>query len=240
MTAQERHDAIRRIARDKSLSDAEALRQIAQITKEGGEKLLKRHIKELTRKQNSSKPASEITDRAKRYRAQLRIPAGPKRCTFCGSRKNIDVDHITGSESDEEPENLMPLCRSCNVRKGLVQARHMIGVRTVQFNPHPRISFRGFQNAAAVLLGIRKGNVAHATAVIRSTPPAKRAEYSARMAKNPGPPDFKQYVRAVVIHQRGSHDEGGKIIHATPPALRSEYARQIADIKAGRRGEVPF
>ena len=32
MTAQERHDAIKKICRDETLSDAEALRQIAQLT----------------------------------------------------------------------------------------------------------------------------------------------------------------------------------------------------------------
>jgi hypothetical protein len=32
MTAQQRHDLIKRIARDKTISDAEALRRIAEIT----------------------------------------------------------------------------------------------------------------------------------------------------------------------------------------------------------------
>jgi hypothetical protein len=181
-----------------------------------------------------------ITDRAKRYRAN-RIPLpGPRRCTFCASKKNIDVDHISGDESDGEIENLMYLCRRCNARKAITQARNRIGVRTAQFNPQPAPSFREFQHAAAVLLGLRRGDAAHATALIRATPPAKRAEFAARIARNPGPPDFKQYVHGVTMHQRGAHDEGGKIIHATPPELRSEYARQIAGIKARRRGEVPF
>lgn len=186
------------------------------------------------------KPASQITDRAKRYRATRNSPPGRKLCNFCASKKNIDVDHITGDESDGEPQNLMYLCRSCNALKGVTQARNRIGVRTMQFNPAPKTSFREFQHAAAVLLGIRRGSAADATAQLRATPPAKRAEYAERIERNPGPPDFRAYVQGVVEHQRGAHDKGGKIIHATPPALRSEYARQIASIKRARRGEVPF
>lgn len=182
---------------------------------------------------------ANVTDRAKRQRAnRIRLP-GRRICNFCGRRKNIDVDHITGNESEGEAENLIYLCRSCNVTKGIIQARNRIGVRTRQYNPQPRSSFRDFRNAARVLQGMRTGDAAHATAVIRATPPEKRAEYAEQLARNPAP-DFKQYVRAVVIHQRGVHDEGGRIIHATPPQLRSQYAREIASIKAGRRGEVPF
>lgn len=178
-----------------------------------------------------------VTDRAKRYRAQKNQPPGPRVCNFCGSRKNVDVDHITGNEADGEPEDLIYLCRSCNVSKGVVQARNRIGVRTMQFNPRKIPSFTEFQNSAAILVGVRKGDAAKATATIRATPPGKRAEYAQRAAKNP-PPDFRQYVRGVVMHQRGAHDEGGTIIHATPPALRSEYAREIAALKASRRGKM--
>jgi hypothetical protein len=35
MTAQQRHDLIKRIARDKTISDADALRRIAEITTPG-------------------------------------------------------------------------------------------------------------------------------------------------------------------------------------------------------------
>jgi hypothetical protein len=50
------------------------------------------------------------------------------------------------------------------------------------------------------------------------------------------PVTFAQYGRAVALHRRGAHDEGGAIIHATPPALRSKYAAKIARIKKQRRG----
>lgn len=178
-----------------------------------------------------------VTDRAKRYRAQKNRPPGPRLCNFCSSRKNVDIDHISGNEAEGEIENLIYLCRSCNVSKGVTQARNKIGVRTAQFNPQKAANFSQFKNFAAILVGKKKGNAAKATAAIRATPPRKREEYALRIAKNP-PPDFKQYVRGVVMHQRGAHDEGGTIIHATPPALRSEYAREIAALKASRRGKM--
>ncbi len=203
------------------------------------------------------KPASQITDRAKRYRAQRNHPPGPKRCNFCGSRKNIDIDHITGNEADEEADNLMYLCRTCNASKAVQQARNRIGVRTRQYNPQRVPSLAQFRRHAAVLLGLAPGDVATSTAAIRATPPATRAQY----ANNPsfhvkhhgrGPdnmenpvPTFQQYGFALGIHRRKAHDEGGSIIHATPPAVRSRYAKRIASIKRQRgtdqrRGDVPF
>jgi hypothetical protein len=189
------------------------------------------------------KPAAEISDRAKRYRANRQPPAGPKRCTFCGHRKNVGIDHITGDERDGEPENLMYLCKSCNTHKGIMQARNRVGIRTRQYNPHRRPTFSQFRNASLVLLGIEPGNVAEATATVRETSPLQRISFADRIEReNPAPqvPTFGQYAHGVAMHQRGQKDEGGKVIHATPPAIRSEYARRIAAIKRGRRSEVPF
>jgi hypothetical protein len=187
------------------------------------------------------KPASQITDRAKRYRANRNPPPGPKRCNFCASRQNVDIDHVTGDETDEAPENLMYLCRPCNTRKGITQARNRIGMRTRQYNPEKRHSFTQFVHDARVLLGLTPGDVGEATEAVRATPPEKRAEYAAKIeAANPAP-TYAQYVHGVSIHQRGAHDEGGAIIHATPPELRSRYAQQIARTKRQRRGgAVPF
>lgn len=57
-------------------------------------------------------------------------------------------------------------------------------------------------------------------------------------------PSYAQYARAVSIHVRGEHDEGGAVIHATPPSVRADYARRIASEKrkrgTDRRSEVPF
>lgn len=133
------------------------------------------------------KPVHQITDRAKRYRANRTPPPGPRRCNFCGSRRNVDVDHIYGDEADDDPENKMYLCRPCNTRKGITQARNRIGVRTNQYNPARRIpSFAQFRHSAAVLLGVESGDAGEATAIIRATPPAKRVEYGDKIeAENP-------------------------------------------------------
>lgn len=175
-----------------------------------------------------------ITDRAKRYRAQKTKPNGPKRCNFCGSRKNVDIDHVSGDESDMETENLMWLCRACNTTKGIIQARNRVGVRTLQYNPEPRPTLAKFKHAAAILLGRIKGDVAAATAYVRGILPEKRAEFSAKMADENPAPTFGQYSHGVSIHRRGARDEGGEIIHATPAALRTRYAKKIAAIKKER------
>ncbi len=124
-----------------------------------------------------------LTDRAKRYRAQRNRPPGPKRCNFCTSRRNVDIDHITGDESDGAPENLMWLCRPCNATKAFHQARNKIGVRTRQYNPEGRPTLAKFKHAASILLGRIKGSVSAATAYIRGTPPEKRAEFAEKMAE---------------------------------------------------------
>lgn len=134
------------------------------------------------------KPAHQITDRAKRYRANRNPPPGPRRCNFCVSRKNIDVDHVTGDEADEAPENLMYLCRRCNTAKGITQARNRIGVRTRQFNPHiiKIPTFAEFKHSAAVLLGVEAGDVGRATDTVRAIPPERRTAYADKIeAANP-------------------------------------------------------
>lgn len=183
------------------------------------------------------KPASAITDRAKRYRAnRVQLP-GKKLCNFCGAKRNIDIDHVTGDETDGELKNLIRLCRSCNTRKGVVQARNKIGVRTRQYNPWKVPTFTQFKQHVRVLLGIDKGDAGKATAAIYATPPDTRANYAERIERNraKNPPTFGQYAHAVSIHRRGARDEGGAIIHATPKNLRHRYAMKIAKIKRDRR-----
>lgn len=96
----------------------------------------------------------QITDRAKRYRANRNPPPGRKICNFCGRRKNIDVDHVTGNESDDTPANKIFLCRSCNTRKGITQARNRIGVRTRQYNPVEAADLRAVQTRRGDPTGI--------------------------------------------------------------------------------------
>src|ERR1035441_8994377 len=61
----------------------------------------------------SLKPVNDITDRAKRYRAQNAVK-GPKKCVVCGAGGKLDVMHLSGDESDGEPKNLGYGCRRCN------------------------------------------------------------------------------------------------------------------------------
>lgn len=191
-------------------------------------------------KGDSMKPAHQITDRAKRYRANRNPPPGRKICNFCAGRRNVDIDHVTGDETDDSPENKIFLCRPCNTRKGITQARNHIGVRTRQYNPARVPTFAQFGSAAAVLLGLAHGSAAAATELVKATPPEKRATYAEQIeAKNPFP-TYAQYAHGVSIHTRHAHDEGGAIIHATPPELRHQYAQQIARTKRQKRGTVPF
>lgn len=44
---------------------------------------------------------------------------------------------------------------------------------------------------------------------------------------NPGAETLAEYTEAVLDHQRGAHDEGGRIIHETPKARRRTYAEEI-------------
>ena len=131
------------------------------------------------------KPAREITDRAKRYRANRNPPPGRRICNFC-ARRPVDIDHVNGNEADDSPANKIFLCRPCNTQKGVVQARNRIGVRTRQYNPWKMPTFAQFKEGAAILLGFAPGNVAHATELVRQTPPEKRAEYAEKIeAANP-------------------------------------------------------
>ncbi len=76
------------------------------------------------------------TDRAKRYAANRNVADDPKKgCLFCGSKRFLTVDHLSGDETDGTPANLAYLCKSCNTRKGATFAKAGIGRRTAQYNP---------------------------------------------------------------------------------------------------------
>jgi hypothetical protein len=186
------------------------------------------------------KPAHAITDRAKRYRANRNPPPGPRRCNFCASRRNIDIDHVTGDESDDSPQNKMYLCRPCNTAKGIVQARNRIGARTRQYNPIKVPTFAEFKHHAAVLLGVAPGDAARSTAAIRATPPEKRTEYADKIeAANP----FKseaQRRKFFAMAERGeiSHATLEKFIRGNPAApTYAQYGFAVASHKRGARDE---
>lgn len=255
------------------------------------------------------RPVHLITDRAKRYRAHKANPPGPKRCGFCGAKNPRDIDHLDGDEGNGARRNLMRLCRSCNVRKGITQARAGAGRRTRQYNPQRAPTFSEYVDAVLVLRGDDPGDVVRAAQILQATSDAARTDYVGRIVANPlfapqtgfratkfkgvrygleidvtgrgrweegpiyrtraeaeregrkiekrdgfpyrvkatrdarNPGDrttYAEYARAVSIHRRGAHDEGGAIIHATPKELRSKYARRFAASKRKRSSEVPF
>ena len=124
-----------------------------------------------------------LTDRAKRYRAQhpaVRPPA-PKQCGFCGSRQNVGVHHVSGDESEGSADNLMWACKSCNAKIAHLMKSEGIGARTVQFNPRGRSrSLDDYAAAIKIMRGEFEGDVSKALSVIRSTSPAQRSAYTAR------------------------------------------------------------
>jgi len=139
------------------------------------------------------KPVSSITDRAKRYRANQPTckPGGPRRCSYCPSRKNVEVHHVDGNESNGLRSNLAWACRSCNTAIGKAHTAAGIGKRTRQMNPPPDFK----QYAWAIGMICRKRDeergvcsrsddpmVKEAVEMIRATPGALRRKYAAQAA----------------------------------------------------------
>src|SRR5579862_3498876 len=85
------------------------------------------------------KPVSEITDRAKRYRANRVRPIGPKVCAY-RHRSNpckgpLGVNHKDGNESNTKRANLNWACKRHNAQLALWHKATGRGVRTRQYNP---------------------------------------------------------------------------------------------------------
>jgi hypothetical protein len=123
---------------------------------------------------------ANVTDRALRYRANSEPPEGPKRCCMCGGRQNVEVEHIDGREENNQPENKMWACRSCNTKKGMLFARLGIGRRTAQYNPAGGAKSLG-QWMLAVLSAKGESDamsVRDAVAMIRDTPQSRRSRFA--------------------------------------------------------------
>jgi hypothetical protein len=125
--------------------------------------------------------ARRVTDRALRYRANANPPPGPRICALCGSRRNVEVGHVNGNETDNSPRNHVWTCRSCNVRCGNVLRRAGIGRLTRQYNP----ASEGAPNLGAWMNAVMsmKGDggtmpVSEAVAMIRATPPDERSRFA--------------------------------------------------------------
>jgi hypothetical protein len=85
-----------------------------------------------------SNPRLEVTDRAFRYRANATPPPGPKLCAFCGTNRKLQVGHVDGHEENNEPENKIWTCRSCNMLHANTLRAAGIGRLTRQYNPAAR------------------------------------------------------------------------------------------------------
>ena len=125
------------------------------------------------------KPAHQITDRAKRYRANAPeccppLPAGVR---LCGSTRFVVVDHIDGDESNGAPENLRWLCKSCNTRLGIALARAGIGKRTRQYNPGART----LAQYTEAVLQHKRGRHDAGGKIIHETPKERRLEFAAEI-----------------------------------------------------------
>ena len=161
------------------------------------------------------KPVDQITDRAKRYRANRpeNRPNGPKVCAYCGSKRNVVIDHKDGNESNGRRSNLAWACKSCNTKKGIAFARAGRGVRTRQYNPAKKKGGGGLASLSKSWGG-----------------PWSVDQYALALRIYRGAAGDEKWAR--------------QVIRETPPALRSEFSRRAwSDRKrrgGGRRDEVPF
>ena len=201
------------------------------------------------------KPASQITDRAKRYRANVvhkkrkrcedRLPSG----TLCGSRRNLGVGHRDGDESNNRPSNLFTQCKSCNGLQAAADKKAGRGVRTRQYNP-ARLSdaavdayispYRQHAHGSKYkFVSQVNGGALSLHRTLESARRNVRRILAKRSKRNPGATNLAQYVQAAVDHTRGAHDEGGRVLHETPKSKRREFAREIA-FRKGYRNPRPF
>jgi hypothetical protein len=124
---------------------------------------------------------SNLTDRAKRYRAQNAV-RGEHRCVLCNARDRLDVMHLDGNESNGEAQNLAHGCRSCNGKLAAAFKRIGAGVPTNQYNPSKGEIPTFGQYCWAVSQQLHSGAHGEAGAMIHATPKSKRIEYARRIA----------------------------------------------------------
>jgi hypothetical protein len=202
-----------------------------------------------------------LTDRAHRYRANRNAPAGPRKCAFCGATKDVQVGHLDGHEENDDPDNLVWNCRSCNAILSHQFKKLGLGRRTRQYNP--ATSWQQYGLAAAAMSGRTDAMPAEVgREIVLSTPPAERSQFMKEIAahrKNYNPRDYDgkgakniaEWVLAVgaVGSHPGNYEVVGstmsdklarQIIHDTPKWKRSDFNREVLKRRYARRGEVPF
>jgi hypothetical protein len=129
---------------------------------------------------------ARVSDRAQRYRAHQPacLPTGPKQCALCDSKRFLTVDHKDGNESNGAKSNLRWLCKSCNTKLGVRDAKEGRGRRTVQFNPKKgATSFEQWAEAVATRRGKGSGDMTYEQAgeIIHQTPKSRRDEFQAEV-----------------------------------------------------------
>lgn len=124
-----------------------------------------------------------VTDRAHRYRANANPPPGPRLCHYCGSRRNVEIEHVDGCEEHGEPDNLTWACRRCNTQKGIVFRNAGRGRLTRQFNPrhrqaNPAKSVGQWLTAVMSLKGGGPMPLDAAIEMVRKTPHEARSRFA--------------------------------------------------------------
>jgi hypothetical protein len=155
-------------------------REAAYAEEDAEREAADRH-REWVNEQHSKRLRSNVTDRALRYRANQEPPEGERRCCMCGSRKNVEIEHINGFEEDNDQANKMWACRSCNTRKGIALRNAGLGRRTKQYNPAAQGATTLAQWVMAVMTARGESDqmsVRDAVAMIRATPQYARSQFA--------------------------------------------------------------
>ena len=212
------------------------------------------------------KPASEITDRALRYRANSEEckPEGEKRCMWCGAagaypRDHIQVGHIDGNETNTERENLAWCCRSCNQKISAAMKKAGVGRATNQYNPkidgpvewkartpkHGTWEIPGrwtslFQAKTAFIEAypslVRDSLRGSRVPGVKFLPVSKQANPRKRKR---GITDYREFQQALAItrgDEVGDVQRAVELIRATPMSRRSEFQKDIWAIRKERYG----
>jgi 5-methylcytosine-specific restriction endonuclease McrA len=141
------------------------------------------------------KPVGQLTDRAKRYRANSPacLPDGPRRCAYCGSTRNVEVHHADGNENNGRRSNLVWACRSCNTAIGAAMKAAGVGRRTRQYNPEGATTLAQYAHAIGLICRHRDERaglcsqsndpeVLAAVRLIRDTPASTRRDFARQAA----------------------------------------------------------
>jgi hypothetical protein len=194
-----------------------------------------------------TKKASQITDRAKRYRARRNAPAESKRCYFCGRPNPSDVEHIDGNEANDDPTNLAWSCRSCNTTKGAHFAAKGRGIRTRQFNPSKKKSGSGAKSLSQYLTAVMtlKGqsdamSLTDAINLVHNTPAADRSKFAGEIwskrkarATNPQPKSRQRRRNGDEASEAAALSEafhGRPVKRVTGYELSEKYQNNLANL----------